>query len=72
MTEQNVPYYQPRVFNKTLINLYKDIQDCEDKVEWLKNNKSALEEFDVNLINLINAWMHNDWPMKRDKKPYQA
>lgn len=36
-------------------------------IDYLKNNKEKLEKQDIDVINLINAYMNDDWPQRRER-----
>ena len=62
-------FWQEPSMNSPQRRMFKDFYDVEDKVSYLTNNKEYLEkEYNINVINLINAWMNNDWPQKREKQ----
>ena len=63
------PYYTPPMLDTPLKLMYKDFYDVADKIGYLKDNKEMLEKkYDINVIALINAYMNDDWPQKRERQ----
>ena len=62
-------FYQAPALNTPKRAMYKEFNISHSKIEWLKDNKDMLEsKYEVNVINLINAYMNDNWPQKRERQ----
>lgn len=60
-------FYQEPSKNTPIKLLWKQFNKANNKISWLTDNKDLLEsKFDVEVINLINAYMNDDWPQRRE------
>ena len=49
--------------------MFREFYSTDDKTNWLMDNRDMLEKnYNINVLNLINAHMNDDWPQKREKK----
>ena len=60
-------YYQPIARNEELLKIYYEINLVDDKINYLKNNKERIEKFNINVINLINSYLQDEWVSKRER-----
>ena len=62
-------FYTPPSLTSPKRMMFKEFYGQENKIAWLKDNKERLEkQYDINVIELINAHMNDNWPHKRAKK----
>ena len=50
--------------------IFREFQEAklaDRHIDYLKANKEKLEKQDIDVINLINAYMNDDWPQRRQR-----
>ena len=61
-------FYTPPSLTSPQRLMFRDFYDVDDKISYLKNNKDEIEKkYDINVINLINAYMNDNWPQRKGK-----